>query len=93
MTFKKIKEGKEICHGEVISKEDFLEVFDRLVKIRNDMKNWGKAAKSHKKKYREENDTLNAEIEKLKLENIDLKTQIHNFEVFTNLGKTEKYLI
>ena len=26
MTFKKIKEGKEICHGEVISKEDFLEV-------------------------------------------------------------------
>ena len=37
MTSKRLKEHKEI-HDEVISKEDFLDVFNRLLKIENDMK-------------------------------------------------------
>ena len=37
--------------------------------------------KSHKKKDREEKDALKAKIEQLKLENIDLKKQLNDFEV------------
>ena len=59
MTFKKIKEGKEICHGEVISKEDFLDIFNFLVKNCEWYKKVGVGeAESHKKNDRKEKGAL-----------------------------------
>ena len=42
-------------------------MFNRLEKIKNDMRKWAKEAKTQKKEDREEKDTLKAEIEKLKV--------------------------
>ena len=50
MNSKRLKEIKEI-HDEVISKNDFLDIFNGLVKIENDIKKWAKEAKTHMKKY------------------------------------------
>ena len=68
---KRTKEHKDV-QDEAISKEDFLDMFNRLTKIEMDMKKWVKNAETHKKKDREENDALKAEIEKLKEENTNL---------------------
>ena len=48
-------------------------MFNRLTKIENDMRKWAKDAETHKKKDREEKYSLKAEIEKLKVENTNLK--------------------
>ena len=72
MASKRLKELKDIhdledkSRVEVISKEDLLEVINRLAKVESEIK-------THKKKDKEEKDSLKAEIEKLKLENIELK--------------------
>ena len=69
MASKQTKECKEI-NEETISKEEFLDVFNLLVKIESDIKTWAKQTESQKKKDREEQNTLMAEIEKLKIEKI-----------------------
>ena len=53
MTSKRTKEHKEIQY-EVISKEDILDRFNRLVNLVNDMRKWTKEAKSNRRKDREE---------------------------------------
>ena len=57
MTSKRIKEHKGI-HDEVISKEYFVDVFNRLVKKNNDMKKWAKEAESLKKTIGKKNTHL-----------------------------------
>ena len=80
MTSKRTKEHKDI-HDEAISKEEFLDMFNRVTKMEMDMKKWVKDAETHKKKDREEKDALKAEIEQLKVENTDLKKQLKDIEV------------
>ena len=45
------------------------------------------SAESHKKKDREEKDVLKAKVEQPKLENIDLKKQLNDFEVSREDGQ------
>ena len=52
-----------------------------------DMKKWVKDAETHKKKDIEENDALKAEIEKLKVENTNLKKQLNDIEVSREDGE------
>ena len=86
MTSKRTKEHKDI-QDEAISKEDFLDMFNRLTKIEMDMKKWVKDTETHKKKDREEKDALKAEIEQLKVENTDLKKQLKDIEVSREDGE------
>ena len=79
MTSKQTKEHKDI-QEEAISKEDFLDRFNHLTKIEMDMKKWVEDAETYKKKDREEKDALKAEIEKLKVENTNLKKQLNDIE-------------
>ena len=85
--YKKKKKHKEI-HDEVVCKEVFLDAFNRLVKIENDMKKWVKEAESHKKKDKEEKDAVKVEIEKLKVGNVNLK---NNSMTSRYLRKMVKY--
>ena len=85
MTSKR-KEHKE-TQDEAISKEDFLDMFNRLAKIENDMRKWAKEAETQKKKDREVKDALKVEIEKLKVENTNLKKQLNDLEVSREDGE------
>ena len=80
MASKRIKEHTKI-NDEVISNEDFLDVFNHLVKIENDMKKWVKETKSNKKKDREEKEALKVEIKQLKVKNINLKKQLNDLKI------------
>ena len=51
MTSKRLKEHKEI-HEENFSKKDFLDIFNCLGKIENDMKKWVKEGEHTRKKVR-----------------------------------------
>ena len=82
MTSKRTKEHKDI-QDEAISKEDFLDMFNRLTKLEK----WVKDAETHKKKDREEKDALKAEIEKLKVENTNLKKELDDIKVSREDGE------
>ena len=56
-------------------------MFNRLVKIENDMKKWVKETKSNKKKDREEKEALKVEIKQLKVKNINLKKQLNDLKI------------
>ena len=56
-------------------------------KIEMDITKWAKDAEPHKKKDREEKDALKAKIEKLKVENTNLKKQLNDIEVSPEYGE------
>ena len=88
MTSKRTKEHKGIQDEASLSKEDFLDMFNRLAKIENDMRKWAKEAKSsQKKKDKEEKDSLKVEIDKLRVENTNIKKQLNGFEIFREDGE------
>ena len=66
MTSKRLKEHKEI-HDEIFSKKDFLDVSNCLVN-REWHEKMGKRSENTQEKH-----VLKVEMEKLRLENIDLK--------------------
>ena len=57
MASKRTKDHKEI-HEETISKDNFLDVVNRLVKIDSEMRKRAKETESQKQKYREQKDML-----------------------------------
>ena len=56
-------------HEETITKEEFLDVLNRLVK----MENWAKETEAENKKDKAEKELLMAEVAKLKVDNENLQ--------------------
>ena len=76
------KRTKEI-HEETISKEEFLVVVNRLVKLEE----WEKETETQNKKDKEEKDMLMDQIVKLKVDNINLQKQLQNLETSREDGE------
>ena len=70
-------------HEEIISKEEFLDVLNRLVKIEK----WAKEIEAEKQKDKEEKEVLIAEITKLKLDNTNLQKQVKDLETSREDGE------
>ena len=70
-------------HEEIISKEEFLDVLNCLVKIQK----WAKEIESQKQKDREEKDMFMAEITKLKVDNMNIKEQVKDLKTFREDGE------
>ena len=76
------KRTKEI-HEETISKEEFLDVVNRLVKLEK----WAKEIEAQNKKDKEEKDMLMGQITKLKVDNINLQKQLQDLETSREDGE------
>ena len=59
-------------HEETISKEEFLDVVNRLVKLEE----WAKETEAQNKKDKEEKDMLMDQQSKLKVDNINIQKQL-----------------
>ena len=70
-------------HEETISKEEFLVVVNRLVKLEE----WEKETETQNKKDKEEKDMLMDQIVKLKVDNINLQKQLQNLETSREDGE------
>ena len=70
-------------HEETISKEEFLDVVNRLVKLEE----WEKETETQNKKDKEEKDMLMDQIVKLKVDNINLQKQLQNLETSREDGE------
>ena len=77
MSTKRSKDVKDVHDLDVsISKDDFLDMANRLTKIENEMKKMLKNAEIERKKDKEEKDSLRAEMGKMNLEKDLLKEDI-----------------
>ena len=76
------KRTKEIHEG-TISKEEFLDVVNRLVKLEK----WAKEIEAQNKKDKEEKDMLMGQITKLKVDNINLQKQLQDLETSREDGE------
>ena len=65
------KRTKEI-HEEIVSKEEFLAVVNRLIKLEE----WAKETEAQNKKDKEEKDMLMDQQSKLKVDNINIQKQL-----------------
>ena len=68
---------------EIISKEDFLDVLNRFVK----MEKWVKEIEAEKQKAKEERELLIAEVAKLKVDNVNLQKRIKDLETSREDGE------
>ena len=76
------KRTKEI-HEETISKEEFLDVVNRLVKLEE----WAKETEAQNKKDKEEKDMLMDQLSKLKVDNIKLQKELQDLETSREDGE------
>ena len=67
----------------MISKEEFLDVLNRLVKFEK----WAKEIEAEKQKDKEEKELLFAEIAKLKVDNVNLRKQVKDLEISREDGE------
>ena len=76
------KRTKEI-HEEIVSKEEFLAVVNRLIKLEE----WAKETGAQNKKDKEEKNMLMDQLSKLKVDNIKLQKELQDLETSREDGE------